>query len=182
MRVRDSKKILPEKRKEMIDEIKKIADDYIVLKISSKQLNKEMERRNLNEIEITRIAQIINSFWMRKPKIYLDSVEANTEKFRRKILEKLKDKEGDIVAENEADNKYVVVGGASILAKVTRDKEIEKLHGKYGQFGSGYSSDERTIEFLKKLDKESYNEIVRLKWVTSKNILEEKSQRKLGDY
>jgi len=180
--VRDSKKILPEKRKEIIKEIKKIADDYIVLKISSKQLNKEMEKRNLNEIEITKIAQIINSFWMRKPIVYLDSVEANTEKFKRKVLEKLKSREENIIAENEADNKYVVVGGASILAKVTRDKEIEKLHDKYGFFGSGYPSDERTIEFLKNLNKDSYNEIVRLKWITSKNILEERAQKKLDYY
>lgn len=182
MDVRDSKEILPKKREELAKKIKKIADDYIILKISSRQLNKEMERRNLNEIEVSRIAQIINSFWMRKPEIYLDSVEANTEKFKSKVLAKLKNKDVNIVVENYADCKYVVVSGASILAKVARDKEIEKLHKKYGFFGSGYSSDERTIEFLKKLKKDEYREIVRLKWITSKNILEEKYQRTLGEF
>jgi ribonuclease HII len=180
--VKDSKKILPEKREEILRKIKKIADDYIILKISSKQLNKEMEKKNLNEIEITRIAQIINSFWMRKPKVFVDAVEANIEKFKEKILVKLKNKDIKLVAENKADDKFIVVGGASILAKVYRDKEIKKLNEKYGFFGSGYPSDERTIEFLKKLNRNKYDEIVRLKWIISKNILEERNQKKLNNY
>lgn len=180
--VKDSKKILSKKRIEIDKEIKKIADDYIILKISSKQLNKEMEKRNLNEIEITRIAQIINSFWMRKPKVFIDAIETNTEKFRNKILKKLKNKDIEIITENFADEKFVIVGGASILAKVERDKEISKLHKEYGFFGSGYPSDERTVKFLKKIDRNKYNEIVRLKWITSENILKERNQKKLLDY
>jgi len=180
--VKDSKKILPKKRIEIDKEIKKIADDYIILKISSKQLNKEMEKRNLNEIEITRIAQIINSFWIRKPKVFIDAIETNTEKFRNKILKKLKNKDIEIITENFADEKFVIVGGASILAKVERDKEISKLHKECGFFGSGYPSDERTVKFLKKIDRNKYNEIVRLKWITSENILKERSQKKLLDY
>jgi len=180
--VKDSKKILPKKRIEIDKEIKKIADDYIILKISSKQLNKEMEKRNLNEIEITRIAQIINSFWIRKPKVFIDAIETNTEKFRNKILKKLKNKDIEIITENFADEKFVIVGGASILAKVERDKEISKLHKECGFFGSGYPSDERTVKFLKKIDRNKYNEIVRLKWITSENILKERNQKKLLDY
>jgi ribonuclease HII len=180
--VKDSKKLTSEKREELAKKIKKISDDYIIFKISSKQLNYEMKRKNLNEIEIVRIVQIINSFWIRRPKIFIDSVEANVEKFKSKILAKLKNKEIEIIAENFADEKFVVVSGASILAKVERDKEIRKLHEKYGYFGSGYPGDERTIEFLKNLDRTKYNEIVRLRWITSDRILEERDQRKLLDF
>ncbi len=134
--VKDSKELSPEKREELFDKIKKLSEDFIILKISAKQIDNEMETKSLNEIEIKRIGQIIDSFWLKKPKVFVDAVEANTEKFKNKVLEKLKNKDENIVAENEADNKYVVVGGASILAKVTRDREIEKLHSKYGFFGS----------------------------------------------
>ena len=56
----------------------------------------------------------------------------------------------NIICEHKADFNHVVVGAASILAKVTRDAEIEKIKQKIGiDFGSGYSSDPKTINFLK---------------------------------
>jgi len=180
--IKDSKELSPEKRKKFSEEIKNLSEDFVVLKISASELNKEMDTKTLNEIEISRIAQIINSFWMRKPKVYIDALEANTKKFKEKILSRLKDKKLEIIAENYADKTYPIVSAASIIAKVTRDSEIKNLHKKYGFFGSGYPSDERTIEFLKKLNKEEYNKIVRLKWETSKNILKNKKQKKLLEF
>ena len=50
---------------------------------------------------------------------------------------------------HKADAKIEVVAAASIIAKETRENEIEKLKEKIGDFGSGYPSDERTIKFLK---------------------------------
>jgi len=180
--IKDSKELSPEKRKKFFEEIKNLSEDFVVLKISAGELNREMDTKSLNEIEIGRIAQIINSFWMKRPKVYIDALEANTKKFKEKILSRLKDKKIEIIAENNADKTYPVVSAASIIAKVTRDSEIKKLHKKYGFFGSGYPSDERTIEFLEKLDREVYNKIVRLKWETSKNILKNKKQRKLLEF
>ena len=62
--VKDSKELSPEKREEFFDKIKELSEDFIVLKISAKQIDKEMETKSLNLIEIERITQIINSFWM----------------------------------------------------------------------------------------------------------------------
>lgn len=180
--VKDSKELSPEKREKLFGKIKELSEDFIILKTSAKQLDNEMERKNLNEIEIERMAQIIDSFWLKKPKVFIDAVEANTLKFKGKILSKLKNKNPEIVSENYADKTYPIVSAASILAKVTRDSEIKKLHGKYGFFGSGYPSDERTINFLENLDRKKYDEIVRLKWATSRNILENKKQKKLGEF
>ena len=50
---------------------------------------------------------------------------------------------------HKADSKIPVVAAASIIAKQTRENEIEELKNKIGDFGSGYPSDERTIKFLK---------------------------------
>ena len=46
------------------------------------------------------------------------------------------------------DTKEVIVGAASILAKVTRDKEIERIEKKYGEIGPGYTSNLITQKFL----------------------------------
>ncbi len=180
--VKDSKELSPRKREELFNKIKKLSEDFIILETSSKQLNEEMELENLNTIEIKKMAQIIDSFNGKNPKVFIDAIEANTLKFKNKIISNLKNKEPKIVAENRADQKYPVVSAASILAKVTRDSKIKKLHEKYGFFGSGYPADERTIKFLEELDEESYNEIVRLKWSTSKRILEKKKQKGLGEF
>ena len=180
--VKDSKELTPGKREELFEKIKELSEDYIILQISAKQIDDEMDIKNLNEIEMERMAQIIDSFSVKKPKVFIDAVEANTLKFKGKVLSRLKNKDLDIVAENHADENYPSVSAASILSKVTRDSEIKKLHEEYGFFGSGYPSDERTIKFLENLDREEYDKIVRLKWATSRNILERKNQRGLGEF
>ena len=43
---------------------------------------------------------------------------------------------------------YPIAGAASILAKVTRDAEIEIMKEEFGDFGSGYPSDRKTIAFI----------------------------------
>ena len=60
--IKDSKELSPEKRKKFSEEIKNLSEDFVVLKISAGELNREMDTKSLNEIEIGRIAQIINSF------------------------------------------------------------------------------------------------------------------------
>ncbi len=180
--VKDSKELSPRKREELFSKIKELSEDFIILETSSKQLNDEMELENLNTIEIKKMAQIIDSFESKNPEVFIDAIEANTLKFKDKIISHLKNKELKIVAENRADQKYPVVSAASILAKVTRDSKIKKMHEKYGFFGSGYPADGRTIKFLEELDEKSYNEIVRLKWSTSKRILEKKKQKGLGEF
>jgi len=65
------------------------------------------------------------------------------------------------------------VGAASIIAKVHRDRIIEKLKDSYEDFGSGYTSDSKTIEFLKRyyVNNRAFPEkIVRKKWKTLDRI------------
>ncbi|RLJ00343.1 MAG: ribonuclease HII [Candidatus Aenigmatarchaeota archaeon] len=180
--VKDSKELSPKKRQELFSKIKELSEDFIILETSSKQLNEEMEMENLNTIEIKKMGEIIDSFEGKNPEVFIDAIEANTLKFKDKIISHLKNKKLKIVAENRADQTYPVVSAASILAKVTRDSKIKKLHDKYGFFGSGYPADGRTIKFLEELNEENYNEIVRLKWSTSKRILEKKKQKGLGEF
>ena len=73
-----------------------------------------------------------------------------------------------MIVEPKADLRYRVVGAASIVAKVNRDMAIEKL----GDVGSGYPSDPKTINFLKKLKNQDkkYPSFVRKSWKTLNRI------------
>ena len=87
-----------------------------------------------------------------------------------------------MVLEHKADFNYPIVSGASILAKVTRDNEIEKIKKKIKvDFGSGYMSDPKTVGFLEKYY-EKYPELFRKSWMPYKDAVNKKFQKKLEDF
>ena len=144
--VADSKQLSPKQREFLFNHVKKLADDLIVFSISAKEIDSLRTESNLNKLEISRMQQMIEL--LQPDKVIIDAPESNEEKFRKKIKSGIKTK-AEIVAENFADKNHIQVAAASIIAKVTRDREIENLHKKHGFFGSGYTSDPRTIAFLK---------------------------------
>ncbi|MFH1630839.1 MAG: ribonuclease HII [Candidatus Aenigmatarchaeota archaeon] len=187
MGARDSKLLSPRVRSQLYQKFKEFADDVVILKISAEDIDKQRSETNLNKIEIKHMQHIINA--LNPDRVVLDSIEANTKGFRLKILHGLKialknkEKTGDleIISENFADKHYPIVGAASIMAKVVRDAEIIKLAEKYGDFGSGYTSDPRTIKFLKEwLNKnKQFPTFVRKSWVTVKEMKKNQAQKAL---
>lgn len=182
LKVRDSKMLTAEKRTELAPKLKKLAEDYLVLKIPAVEIDKLRDVSNLNALEISRMQHMIN---MLKPdKVIIDSPEVNTKNFSRKVMAKVKNKSINIVCENFADKNFPEVSAASIIAKVERDKDISRLHKQHGNFGSGYSHDEITIAFLRawiKKNKE-FPPFVRKSWFTAQRMLEEKQQASVGKF
>ena len=179
---KDSKLLTAEKRENMAPLLKELADDFVVLKITAKEIDELRNETNLNIIEIERMQHIINI--MKPDKVIIDSPEVNTPAFSRKVMARVKDKSLQVLSENFADKKYPVVSAASVIAKVERDAEIRKLHEKHGFFGSGYSHDEITIAFLKdwiKKNKE-FPPFVRKSWFTAQRIKEEKEQAPISRF
>lgn len=90
----------------------------------------------------------------------------------------------EIVSEHHADSTYPVVSAASIIAKVTRDREIAKLAKKYGTIGSGYPSDPVTIAYLSAYIDEHHSPppIARRSWKTVSAMLAKKSQSNLSAF
>ena len=178
--VRDSKLLTAKKRESLISGLKKLCDDFVLLKITAEEIDKIRTKSNLNKLEIETMQHMIKMF--EPDKVIIDSLEVNTKKFSSKVCDGLKVK--SLVVENFADKNYLEVSAASILAKVHRDNEIKKLHKKHGFFGTGYPSDERTIRFLKnwiKRNKE-FPGFVRKSWITAQFIKEENEQSKLLDF
>ena len=179
--VKDSKLILPAKRERLFDQVKKIAKKYDIIKVSPKEIDEAVlsEDMNLNKLEAVKSAMIINK--LNPDKAILDSPSVNTEAYGDYVRLFLKNKNIELVVENKADYNYLVVGAASILAKVTRDGEINKLKKKYGEMGSGYPSDPITKNFIEK-NFEKYPNIFRKSWKTFQNLVKNKEQKSLSRF
>ena len=97
---------------------------------------------------------------------------------------KMVEKELEMVAEHKADSRYRIVGAASIMAKVERDREIERLKERYGDFGPGYPSNAKTISWLNSwfAKHHSFPEIVRESWDTIAEIRKAADQSKLSSF
>ncbi len=180
--VKDSKLLAKKKRESIEKEIKKIAEDFIVLSISAAEIDRMRTRTNLNRIEIERMQEIINA--LEPDKVTIDAPEADTEKFHSKVSQKVKNRNIEIVAENFADKNHIEVAAASVIAKVERDNKIKELHKKHGFFGSGYTSDERTVTFLKNWieNNKEFPGFVRKSWLTAQWIKSEKEQKSLAKW
>lgn len=180
--VKDSKMLSPEKRDELFPDLEKLAEDVIVLSVSAREIDRLRTATNLNRLEIERMRQMIEM--LGPDKAVIDAPESNTKKFKEKILCRLGHNGFELIAENFADKKYAEVAAASVIAKVRRDREIQKLHRKYGFFGSGYTSDSRTIGFLKNWlqDNRDFPDIVRKSWITSVTMKKEKEQKRLLNF
>lgn len=177
--VKDSKLIAPNRREELYKQIIKVVKNYKIIVVQAKEIDKavESESSNLNWLESEKFGMIINHL---KPNIaIIDCPSTNLKAYTEHLRRFLKGKT-HLICEHKADLNHPVVAAASILAKVTRDKEIEKLKEKYGDLGSGYPSDPKTKKYLEKNWKK-YPEIFRKSWASYKKYTSTK-QAELGEF
>ncbi|MHA1783972.1 MAG: ribonuclease HII [Candidatus Helarchaeota archaeon] len=180
--VTDSKKLSKIKR-EKISKILIQKFYHEIEIISPKTIDNALRspKTNLNILEGEISSLLFNKLNLKITidEVYIDcpstNIKAYRELFEKNIVTKSKIK---IIAEHKADVNYLIVGAASILAKVTRDREIEKIKDEIGHdFGSGYPSDPKTIAFLKKYYKDY--DIFRTSWSTYKKVIKRKNQKVL---
>jgi ribonuclease HII len=176
---KDSKLLTPRRREALAVEIKKVCQDYHVIKLSPKEIDAVVlggrKLHKLNYLEAQVMARVLDA--LRPGKAYVDASDVLEKRFKRDIMECMSFKV-DIVSEHKADRNYPVVSAASIVAKVERDGEVAKLAEKYGDVGSGYPSDEKTIDFLELcIELGDYPECVRRSWRPAKKVRGEKGTR-----
>jgi len=173
--VKDSKLLSSKRREELAEEIRKVAKRVTYEVISAQEIDERMGvGTNLNAIEAIYMAKIINKL---KPKKVIIDAPSGVKKFRE-VLEKYLETRPEIVLEHKADQKYVVVSAASILAKVRRDKELRKIEEETGvKLGVGYPHDEVCINGVKD-NMEALKKYIRHKWSTYGRI----TQRRLEEY
>lgn len=178
--VRDSKKVSPLRRASLEPMIKEIAIEWGVVKIHPEEIDRLRRKMSLNVIEAKKIAELILSLKKLPERVIVDSADAVEENFRKLIIKHMNlDKPPEIISRHRADEQFIEVGAASILAKVERDREIEKLKKKFGEIGSGYPADEVTKKFISEMkEKGEIPGFVRRSWSTVSRA----KQKKLGDF
>ena len=187
--VRDSKTLTDKKREFLAEKIRKKALAFHVVLAFPDKIDEGIKNgTNLNKIEAMEAAEIINKLTenINEPvSIIIDCPSPNREAWRNQVMKYIHFTDNlTIACEHKADRDYPAVSAASILAKSQREKEVAKIREKIGKdFGSGYTSDPKTIEFMKSHSKEYKNDgIFRESWVTFKDYKAKKEQKKLGDF
>jgi len=178
--VKDSKLLPALERQRQRKELPNILHEFNSVRVSAREIDRLRDRKSLNEIEAMRIGYLLNKLKRKPDVVYVDApdvIEANFAKRIRKYISfnvKIK-------SEHKADVNYPIVSAASIIAKVDRDKAIERLCKKYGKIGSGYPHDPDTISFLCNWVKKNKKlpGCARKSWETSKNIENRVFQKKL---
>ncbi|MFX1321476.1 MAG: ribonuclease HII [Promethearchaeota archaeon] len=182
--VKDSKKLSTKRRSELAKAIKDNCQSYKVIIINAKQIDQRKERNiSMNRLEELKIAEIINV--LKPDSIYIDAADVIEERFGESIRKLLEYTPRQIISKHKADDTYPIVSASSIIAKDIRDKLIEELKEKFGDFGSGYPSDIKTTDFLREWIKKNKNppQFARKSWDTTKKILnEEVKNRKITEY
>jgi len=177
--VRDSKLLTRKRRGEIYEEILQNCEEVKVVKIPPKIINKTMEDKiSLNKLELKYFVKLIKMF-NKTNVVYVDCPDVKEERFEKEILKRM-NKKIKVISMHKADVRIPIVSAASIVAKVVRDKEIEKIKKKLKyDFGSGYPSDKKTRDFLKRMMLlPEVKKHIRTKWKT----LEKLKQRKITEF
>jgi ribonuclease HII len=161
--VKDSKQLRKPVRESLSREIRELADDVFTVAISPA----EIDRENINHLELKATVKAIQNTDPDRVEIDVPVHPRGIPNYMRKLSSLLREEgvEVELLGANKADQKYVAVSAASVIAKVERDSHIERLKEEVGDFGSGYPSDEKTLTFLRILkERGDMPEFVRKKW------------------
>jgi len=193
--VRDSKVLSPGRREELFRKIKEVCRFETVI-LRAKDIDTLREALSLNLIEAEVFATVINRLLSSSIlnagetlHIIMDAADVREAVFGEQVKERLGIKPGTgiqpiIISRHRADSIYPAVSAASIVAKVTRDREIEKIRKVYGEVGSGYPADPVTRAYLLNLVKngQSLPDFVRRSWKTVKRLKKEAAVKRLNDF
>ncbi len=164
MGVKDSKKLAPHRRTILSRKLKKMFD-YEIVVISALEIDQmRADGINLNNIEKNAMRDLIVK--LNPQKAIVDAVDVKAERFQTNLCETTG---VDVIAEHKADDKYIEVSAASIIAKAERDAQIAEINKDYikmGGIGSGYPSDPTTKEFLTNYSYDEMPDFVRKSWAT----------------
>ena len=178
---KDSKQLTPKRRKELAELIKN--KFHYAVEIIEPEIVDEYRRQNkLNQLNREAFERLISKL---NPKVaYVDAADVNENRFGNEIKKGLTNQnDTDIISMHKSDAKIPVVAAASIIAKETREKEIGRMKHIIGDFGSGYPSDKKTINFLKSFyaDNGKWPEGTRKSWKTLDRIRPVKTLEEFGE-
>jgi ribonuclease HII len=169
--VRDSKELTAVRRSRLAPLILEHAEAVVVIVVPPALI----DFYNLNRLEEEEIVYAVRRIvekGFEVEKLYVDAV-GPASRLRDTLAKRLGLPRDAVVVEAKADQLYPPVSAASILAKVVRDSEIEKLRRAYGVRGSGYPTDPETLSWIREAYARSPSnppDFIRRTWSTLKRI------------
>jgi ribonuclease HII len=178
--MRDSKVLSPARREELFALVEKHFITAVMI-VTPEELDQCLEEMTINVCLARAHAHVIQQ--LRPEKAFVDAVDVNAAR-HAETMRRFMDWNCTIISEHKADRSYPVVGAASIVAKVLRDRQIEDLKKKYGELGSGYPADTVTRAYLERYIREHQAPppFARKSWKTVSEYLDSLHQRELSDF
>jgi ribonuclease HII len=145
--VKDSKALTPQSRVNLYNKIKDLASSTCIYKMECSVIDRNVNRKRLNRLEARMMAHVINN--LKADEVFVDSCDVNPERYKDFILSYMPKTNVQLHSMHHADRTVRTVAAASIVAKVTRDIEMEKIRKRHSDIGSGYPSDKKTMGFIR---------------------------------
>lgn len=179
--VRDSKELASNLREEIYEQLGRYGRRETIALLPA-EIDAAVARGALNHLEARAFGEMIGR--IRPDRAYIDACDANAPRFGT-LVRRLSRWEGEVISRHKADRDIQVVGAASIVAKVVRDRAMVALGEELGaDVGSGYQTDPITIAFLKdhlpRADERPY--WLRSSWRTTARLMAERSARTLDEF
>lgn len=149
--VRDSKLLTPPTRREVYAKLRGVGT-YATLSATPARIDRYVERGRLNTLEAELMAQL--AVRLQASVLHVDACDPDAERFGRAVQGLVREhgREVTVLARHKADRDIPLVGAASIVAKVTRDRSVQALARRSGRdLGSGYPSDPTTRTCVREL-------------------------------
>jgi len=162
--VRDSKALTRKARERVFDRLTE-RFEIAYERVTPAAINRPDS--NLNRLEYDVLCRLIEK--IRPDRLIVDAF-LPPHRLTRELIERFPGL--DVTAEWKADQNHPIVSAASIVAKVIRDRDMDRLKGKWGEVGSGYPGDPKTVSWLRaqllknRLAVRSLPPIIRLRWST----------------
>jgi ribonuclease HII len=178
---KDSKALTPLARERVFAGLGSLGTLRVVA-LSPRTVDRAVSRGRLNDLEAEAFARLIREL---APDIaYVDACDPNERRFGLRVS-RLAGGATHVIARHHADRDYPVVGAASIVAKVRRDRALARLREELGdELGSGYPSDRRTIRFVRSVlaDGSAVPPWVRGSWATMQRVKPRRPARTLDGF
>ena len=143
---RDSKQLSPARREEVYRLLGTVGQRFW-LALDPATVDRHVRRGGLNELEARAFGTLVRRTGAST--VYVDACDPVADRFGRAV-QHWAGGSAAVIARHRADATIPVVGAASIVAKVHRDRSIRRLQRRLsGDLGSGYPSDPRTCRLVR---------------------------------
>jgi ribonuclease HII len=179
--VKDSKKLTPNARERMFDQIAAAVPRYEIVIRSAEEIDSLREKMSLNDVELDMFRDAVSKIPVTR--VYADCPDVSEMNFSSALSVRLGNT--NVIGRHKADDTYPIVSAASIMAKVTRDRMMDDIEKEFGvNVGSGYPSDPYTMDFIEKWIKENgmSPKHTRNSWEPVKRLLTVSSNTRITDW